>query len=146
MAPDFREAVYEGAARELCAKRKSACIALLAKWWAARPHSEKLWALANDFSRKRSFPGNIRKELQRVGVLFPGSHQTHSETLPLLELRSTTDAFEQSYSHAAPFSGEALLELWSRCRAPASMPRACENGLEEARALVTTGRRRPGPQ
>lgn len=97
---------------EACNALPRRCKALLALWYHEDPESlylSRVMALLQPL-----LMGMTRADLGSIAELFSEEFQP-GRRVTLEEARLATEHFVTYYHHAAPFSADALLEIWSRC-------------------------------
>jgi spermidine synthase len=135
------EDLFEG----LCGQRQSDCVALLGRWERARPNAPAHSRFVRDANRQlRAYGGGVTMELVRsVSRLFQFQDEIDSEQnpVPLAAARRASRHYVRFYSHAVPFSPQALIDLWERCQEKPGQQGACDAGLAEALQIVRHGPR-----
>jgi len=136
------DATTEELFRGLCSKRRVDCLALLASWVHARPNAPQNVQYARRANQwLRAYGSGLTMELIRsVSHLYRSTGEYPAETVVSLAVaRQASNQYVRFYTHTVPFSPQALINIWKRCRAPADQQGACEAGLTEARQLLRDG-------
>jgi spermidine synthase len=133
------EELYEG----LCGDRQHECVALLAHWYHRNPDAPAIRDYIRRASlQKRTYGSSPSFDLVRsVSLLYrrPGE-EPPAGPVSLAEAKRASTEYARYYTHAIPFSPEALLDLWQRCAGREPEPaRRCRQGLVRARQLLAHG-------
>jgi spermidine synthase len=132
------EDVFEG----FCSERWTDCVALLARWERAGPSAEATAARVRLANERVGGVGTtltvplVRSVARLVG---PPPADPSGGPIPLEEAELATRQYVRFYSHALPFSPDALRALWRRCADPPDRPGACETGRAEVERLLADG-------
>ena len=138
---------------ETCQVHAHRCQTMLAEWMSEAPDSE---AFSNVFEtlaqRVRDAKGNKNttgrfadeSEMELMAAMFGSTAPeiTSEQPLSLAEAKQATELFIRYYHHAAPFEGNRLLDLWSRCRdvTPSAQECRVRSGLPRSGKLSDEGR------
>jgi spermidine synthase len=124
-----------------CGGRVAECVSLLAKWSSAAedPASVAPWVQAA--SQISLLGGSVDSSLvAEVALLHRAPPFGQNNRAIRLEIaRRASRNYVQYYSHATPFAPGALIDLWSRCQAPAGPADACRHGSSQAQQLLRSG-------
>jgi spermidine synthase len=108
---------------EACHTRIESCFTLLAAWQSEAPESSALAeALERNAATLAVEPPETVAELSE---LFLGGRPGQGAWLRLDEARDRSQKYVRFHCHAAPFDGQALLDVWSRCRVGLRSPGLC---------------------
>jgi spermidine synthase len=130
VSPESVGRVREGAALHACREQLPNCGALAAAWLREQPGSETARRLAQRLSQQFG-PAFV----SRLALLFDVESQPTNRVRPAAAVEMT-ELFLTHYSHAAPFSANALLGIWERCGLDARGMSICEPGRRTAERLV----------
>jgi hypothetical protein len=105
------------------------CNTLLAEWRAEDPDSRHFARALEQVGKRKE--GLSRDRIDQLARLFEGSTAPRDPTsAPEAEIASRD--FVTFYHHAAPFSAERLLDVWSRCRSEAPGEESCRQWAASA--------------
>jgi predicted membrane-bound spermidine synthase len=120
---------------EACEMRRPFCSTLLADWLRDNPDSpalrgilERVVALERGVETPPGTKEIGEASLRKLSVLFPGSPRDSEPSNPTAASLAST-LFVRFYHHAAPFDGEMLLDVWSRCRIEQHSERICREAM-----------------
>ena len=131
------QVAFDGA----CAKRAGECVALIAKWSSAAEDPSTVAPWVRAASQINLLGGHVNSRLVAEVALL---HRTppfspSSGAVPLAIAQRASENYVEYYSHAVPFAPGALIDLWSRCRAPAGRRDDCRRGMSQAQLLLKNG-------
>lgn len=115
--------------REACRSVGRPCNALMAEWLHEGPTSKTFEDTLAWVERHRK--GLPRERLQELGRLFDAPQAVPEKTSPY-QAQSLTDAFLETYHHAAPYRGDALVDVWLGCREGLPSEAACREYAGDA--------------
>ena len=122
---------------ETCRYRARECVTLLAQWHHDRPDSPRLADLEQ---RIRSMPAMMREiDLRQVTALqrfYGGAVEAPEGIDPVRLAQQETDRFVRFYTHAAPFSRDALSELFAACAQAPGREEACARARRQLEASL----------
>ena len=126
---------YEQFALAVCANRNPECVAALADWQRAFPESARLQRATENLGQSLfTFGGRLEPDAVRryfdTFVRPSGGEPTPEQA------RRATLMFRRHHFHAASPSPKALVDLWTRCRAPGADADGCAKGLAMARRMA----------
>jgi spermidine synthase len=126
---------YEQFTATVCANRNPECVAALADWQGSSPESvRRERAYENLGQSVFTFGGRLdRDEVRRYFEAFVRS--SGGEVTPE-EARRSALLFRRHHFHAASPSPDALVDLWTRCRALDARADGCAKGLAKARHMA----------
>lgn len=137
-----QELVADDLFQSLCSQRPTNCVALLARRVHTRPDDPSNVRYVRQANQQlRAYGGGVTMNLVRsISHLFHIPGKPASETpVSLAAAQQATRQYERFYTHAVPFSPQALIELWQRCKEPTDRPGACRAGLTQAGQLLRSG-------
>jgi spermidine synthase len=105
------------------------CNTLLAEWRAEDPDSPHFARALEQVGKSKD--GLSRDRIDQIAKLFEGSSAPREAT-SVAEAEVASRDFVSFYHHAAPFSAERLLDVWSRCRAEAPSEESCRQWAANA--------------
>jgi len=126
---------HEQFVEAVCANRSPECVAALADWQRFSPGSARLQrAYANLGQSVFTFGGPL--ETEAVRHYFDTFVRPSGGDVTLEDAHRSTLLFRRHYFHAASPSPSALVDLWTRCRAPGARADGCAKGLAMAQLLT----------
>jgi spermidine synthase len=137
MPRSSRDALFRG----LCGQRTRECVALLSRWHAAAPGSARTEEAIELASRKPLYGSPLTAEVVYAAARLhaPPGQEPERQPLPLSVCKRASAQYARFFTHAVPFSAEALLDVWGRCQEPEGSRDQCARGRKHARALVERG-------
>lgn len=125
----------------VCGSRIEACVSMLSRWLSAANAPSVVTPFIDRASRANLFGGRVTpglvRELSRLHWKGPGA--SGDAPVPLRVARRATSQYARYFSHVAPFSPRALIDLWARCKQANGATELCERGMSRAKALVREG-------
>jgi predicted membrane-bound spermidine synthase len=111
--------------RHVCYAVGPRCKALVAQWISEGIDSQLLHDTRSfvvnglaPVEAAAGLPITDEESLEALAELFPGrdGHREISDFVTIAAAEQATEDFVRLYHHGAPFDGEQLLDIWSRCR------------------------------
>ena len=109
---------------------------LMAEWASENPDSEvyeetRRWAKENLQSYSQDGKSDSDSDVglarvDRLALLFAGPGHLSEEAIDLKTAQQAQEDYATFYHHSAPFSPEALLRIWGRCRGEQQTYERCE--------------------
>jgi spermidine synthase len=135
---------YEQFVKAVCANRNPECVAALADWQRSSPESVRLRRAYEDLGQSVfTFGGRLDSEVVRR-YFDTFVRPSRGEVTPE-EARRSTLLFRRHHFHAASPPPDALVDLWTRCRAAGDRDDGCEKGLAAARLMTESRSERATP-
>ena len=118
-----------------CSSLGGSCAAMVAKWMSEDPllpdsdefKASHAWALSYLRFRKKQDPETVLRDL---ATLFSESSSQFETKTPDFAAR-ISDHYTEFYTHVAPFSPDALVNTWSRCRVRSRTRQECTEYVQK---------------